>query len=364
MKKSFISIIMPYIILFLLVISFVISSVAIRVDKWSVIEKEDISPAFVFYLYLHSWEPDTEYLQETEFLLGDVIDYCNINIIKRKPTDLEINPERIKFISPSKKIYEANLTGSGDYFKAGKFTRSKEDVLVILNESGIWSIDIMFDNEAPLSLISTVDFEIFANNSEIHIFYGTNINVYTNLEYQQLRVAKALEESTEAAEDSRNWAIASTIALSIAAIIAAATLYHNYRIKRREIKAECKLKVGEGLLDIRYLIEETINFLDKVESNNYEFKRPRDYQEYDSIQNKFIDLRQKLAFGVTYALSFPELKDLSKKIDLIFLCLTSFNNKYLKKLRGKTSKGYVDSARYDLKELEQLIKEFLVFTKI
>ena len=366
MKKLFHSKIILFSFLFLTIISLTINLVALRVDKWSVVEEEKtITSAYVFFLYLHSWF-DTEHLEDNEFLFGDVIDFCYVYIIKRKPVDLEIKPDKIIFISPSKKIYEINFTNGDNYFTAGKFTQSKEDALVILNESGLWSINILFDNKTPLSLISNVDFEVFTNNSEIHIFYGLNINIYTNLEYQELRAAKAMEESTKASEESKNWAIYSTIALSIAAIIAAITLCHNYRTKVREVREECKFKVSEHLLNILFLIKSTKEFLDHLKSNNYQYTvDSEDSNKYQNIKNRYHELREKLAIGAVYASSFPESKKLFRRINEIFLEVTSFNESSLEKLSSSTvTKKYINNAVRDLNRIDKLIREFLIFSKI
>lgn len=359
MKKSFISKIILYSFLFLIINSFIIDSVALRVDKWSkVVDEEGINSAFVFYFYLHSWF-ETEHLEENEFLFGDVIDFCYIYIIERKPIDLEIKPERIKFTSPSKEIYEINLTGKDDYFRAGKFTRSKEDALIILNESGIWAINIIFNDETPLSLISSVDSEVFTNDSEIHIYYGSNINIYTNLEYQQLKAAKALEESAKAAESSKTWAIYSFIALSCAAFIAALSIIFNYLHKRREINAECKFKVLEHLLNLRDLIRETYTFIDKIKSNDYQYIVSVDSKTYENIRERYYDLRKKLSPGVAFALTFPEAKKLKKILNKMFIQLYIFTETPLENLKSPTKKEAVDEAKKDLKEIEKLITEFL-----
>ena len=339
--------------------SLTINSIAFRVDKWSVIEeREGINTAFVFYLYLHSWF-ETEHLEDNEFLLGDVIDYCYVRIIKRKPIDLEIKPEIIKFTSPSKKVYEINLTGDDDYFTAGKFTRSKEDALVVLNESGLWSINIIFDNKNPLSCVSNVDYKVFTNNSEIHIYYGSNINIYTNLEYQQLRAAKALDESAKAAEGSKTWAVYSFIALSGAAFIAALSIIFNYLHKRREINAECKFKVLEHLLNLRDLIRETYTFLDKIKSNDYQYIESVDSNTYENIKERYYDLQKKLSPGIAFALTFPEAKKLKEILNKIFEQLYDFTGTSLKNLKSPPEEKAVGKANNDLKEIEKLITEFL-----
>jgi len=351
--------IMKLIVIFFIIVSILVSAVAINFDEWNKVKDEEtIDSAFVFSLFLHSWF-ETEYLEDNEFLFGDIIDYCHISVLERKPKDLSITATKIIFTSPSKQLYEKNLSGHTDFFKAGKFTYSIEEALVHLNESGLWSVKIIFNENIPFSFLYSND-AIFTNSSEIHIFRGLNINVYSNLEYQQLKAAKALEKSAKATEESKIYSIISIVALSVAAGIAALSLIYSWKTKLREIRANCKDRVSEDLLNIIFLQEDIFNLLVQLEKKNYNYSSvsPK-YSTYEKIKDRYSNLIKKYEVGLVYVFKFPEVKELKSKINDIFLDLKNFNDNYLDKLSQPTE-NTVKDAWSKLKELDLKIRKFLV----
>jgi len=174
---------------------------AFSITSWNQHKEHEEVEGFVFKLDFHSWW-NRSYLEWNEFIMGDMIDFCTVTLLRKNPNDLEAKPIKIIINSPSNIQYESYFKKGGgeDFYYAGKFSQSSDEIIVKLNESGIWSVDIIFNESYNIEWIYTGS-EEFQNNSEFHIFYGSLVNVYTNLEYQQLKASKALEESAKASKE-------------------------------------------------------------------------------------------------------------------------------------------------------------------
>ena len=229
-KRMTSSILISFTILTIVLVTGFIStnSHAFVIDNWNQIKDHEDVSGFVFHLSLHSWL-EREYLEWNEFVMGDLIDYCSFSIVRKNPEYLEIEPVKIIITSPNIIPYEANFSKSEEenFFTAGKFTQSVEDAIATLNESGIWSLELIFNDNTSIKWIYTNSKNTpddFTDSSEFHVFYGSLINVYTNLEYQQLKSAKLLQKSAEESAESTSWLTRYTFASFLAVAAAIGTI--------------------------------------------------------------------------------------------------------------------------------------------
>ncbi len=219
---------------------------------WEQINNDDsISSGYVFYLYLGFDKQKREFLDDNEFLIGDKIDYCNIEMLVKKPEDLTIEPEKIEIVSPSGLTYQENFrqTTNENYFTAGYLSKYGERAIINFDESGLWSLRIEFEHEGrPIGFrYCGIYSKNFDYNSKITVFNSDiNVNVYTTSEYAQLRSARASEASAF-------WSTISTFALIAAAVIAVFTLaYYLWSFnKQREISyaQQNRIEIYEPLYD-------------------------------------------------------------------------------------------------------------------
>lgn len=358
----FIIIIMPLIIPFPS-----IASDIDPIDEWvEVKDKESITSAIVFSLDLHSWF-ESEYLENNEFLQGDIIDYITLTILRRKPDHLKIEPIHIIFTSPNKIRYKLNFYRAKDIYENdvyinGQITKDINKALVHLNESGIWSIEIEYNESIQFPCIySGQDPSQFELYSKIEFFVGKNINVYTNLEYQQLRVAKAMEDSTR-------MSIISTIALFVAAVAAVVTIIVYWLIYKEEKKekmldkwVECKSKFDDVLLDLLILVTEvktwliSFNKLDKISDHHY--------TNYSVFDNKIKILHKKCLQNLLYVSKYPVesgnfIKKTKKIIDKLELIIDIWNKLQIP-FTNDDSKNKINEIIADIDEIIDDIDKFL-----
>jgi hypothetical protein len=363
------------------------TSKAIIVDEWKkVMDADEVKSAFVFYLGIHT-RLDLEYLEEYEYLNGDVIDYCTISILERKPDDLKITPKEIIFTSPSQKKYNMSFNESDeDLYYAGQYMGSLVESIAYLNESGIWSLDIIFNESRSYPLIfQGISIDNFSDSSGIHIFYNLKMNVFTNLEYQLLRAAKALEDSAKASEDSAKaledsifWSKVTTGALIAAAGIAFISILvqillstkkskeeekernRHEKTRVRKIKADCKHRMDEPFLEIAILIRDFLKFLQNIEKNNYQHNEYT-LKYYGEFEIKFNELAKKCLIEDIYVHTFKEAETLHKEIAPITGKIVGFTTGLLPLLSIPTE-NYVKSTIINLKNIQKLIERFHSFT--
>ena len=206
---------------------------AIEIEmNWAQIKKYDYNDSAVFQLYIDS-SLRLKYLEKNEYLLGDKINYCNLWFLGYYPKKMDVEAFSISFTSPSGRLYPMYF--HYDIKRDLYYTAFSDGI--VLNESGIWYIDITFLNQPRYMWEYSGDIlRRIKDSSIIKPYSEKTIIVYTNLEYQQLRAAKASEE---ASVHSRNSVIAlfiTAIATFAAACVAAYNVFlsKNYMIKSME----------------------------------------------------------------------------------------------------------------------------------
>lgn len=327
---------------------------------WNQINNDNsISSAYAFFLYLGSNKQKEEFLEDNEFLLGDRIDYCNIEILVKKPDNLDIKPETIAVVAPNGEIYRGNSkifsqTTDENSFTAGRLSKYGDTAIVNFNESGLWSIRIEFNAEgAPIGFrYYEPDLIKFDDNSKITVFNsGINVNVYTTSEYAQLRAARA-------AETNARWSTISTYVLIGTAIIAVGTLvYYLWSFKRqRQISyaQQNRLEIYEPLYNEIMKINVVLN----------KFECPFNAQSISQVWNS-LEPSQKIRVPISlenmindfnklgkryYSLHYEARSMLKEKIDTVV-------NRYA--IEGVT-RGEITALSTQIEESVQRIKQQLI----
>jgi len=334
-------------------------------ESWNQTKSDLFFVGFLFDLYIQS-QLELDYLEENEYLLGDRIVEILVSIVDKIP-ELTVLPDKVIVTPPSGKTQEFDFF-LGWIVNGGVTTKS-----IYLNETGIWRIRIKFSHTYENGFFEgEPDSFLLKNDKEISWFreYFT-INVYSNSEYQQLRTAKALEQSAIESKKSAELSRWSTIALLIASISAVLTIIFylmKYQIdkkeKIRELRAECKIKISESLLELKGIINEISSWClleSTIAPGSFTTK---DAKRYGEISKKLVDFHQKFLQNLSYISTFSNIDDIIKNLNEINERYKEFYREaYLKKLSKKISEKDIASVTNKLNNLENLINNFL-FMKI
>jgi len=221
--------------------------------------------------------PDLNY---NEFILGDALDFIMIHILAENPENYGCKPENITIISPSNDPLKTNFTYVGNSYYALNLNTT-------LNEPGLWSIKLNFTDDSIDKFIFLESTNLDKKNDTISLYTGIKMNVYTNLEYQQMKAAKALEESAKVSKDATRWSKISTWALIFAAIIAFSSLIGQLYLHYDKInwdkekeglnrKIKCKEKVGNSLMLFDSTLSRLITNYDYIRRNGEIIEQDRD----------------------------------------------------------------------------------------
>jgi len=342
---------------------------------------------FIFNLRFDSLSKKND-LENNEFIFNDKLTVCYLTILEKKPESFSIKPLTINIISPSKKIYNGTFEDFGiDYYIVQFPFTLENDSSITLNETGNWWILINFNKSDSLMtwFFSGSDSRSFTENSSVELFRGFSINVLSNSDYQQYKSAKASEKAANAleknaisAEDGAFWSKISTGALITAAIIAIISIIIQKRISNekikedkiirdevektriRKIKADCKLKMSEGLLGVQFILYPLEEFLNKIKNNKYKYYRNAQ-KEAEKIFDELEKHLNKVRVGLVYVYTFPEARELYDDV----LNLSKNNvivGNLLKKLIHNVNKKDVDEELKEVKNLREKVTNFLLKT--